>query len=114
MSLIVQMKRLSKSYLLKLDLLLGENALNMYLYGTVVCFQPASATQMSALLFAEICAEAGLPEGVFNVVTGNGAFGSKLAIHPAIDKVAFTGSTEVRLASMCKLLSPVHTGLILG
>ena len=48
---------------------------------------------MSALLFAEICAEAGLPAGVFNVITGNGAMGQVLAEHPDVDKVGFTGST---------------------
>ena len=57
--------------------------------------KPASYTRLSALLFAEICAEAGLPPGVFNVVTGNGAFGSKLATHDDVDKIGFTGSTEV-------------------
>ena len=63
--------------------------------GNTVVLKPASATQMSALLFAEICAEAGLPPGVFNVVTGNGAMGQVLAEHPDVDKVGFTGSTEV-------------------
>ena len=48
-----------------------------------------------ALLFAEICAEAGLPPGVFNVITGDGRMGSKLATHPQVDKVGFTGSTQV-------------------
>ncbi len=64
--------------------------------GNTVVLKPASYTRLSALLFAEICAEAGLPPGVFNVVTGNGAFGSKLAMHPQVDKIGFTGSTEVR------------------
>ena len=63
--------------------------------GNTVVLKPATYTRLSALLFAEICAEAGLPPGVFNVVTGGGAFGSKLALHPDVDKVAFTGSTEV-------------------
>lgn len=63
--------------------------------GNTVVLKPATYTRLSALLFAEICAEAGLPPGVFNVVTGNGAFGSSLAAHPDVDKVAFTGSTEV-------------------
>eukprot|EP00794_Sanderia_malayensis_P012705 gene12705-14010_t len=63
--------------------------------GNTVVLKPASFTRLSALLFAEICAEAGLPPGVFNVVTGPGSFGSKLATHPDVDKVAFTGSTEV-------------------
>ena len=51
--------------------------------------------QISALLFAEVCAEAGLPPGVFNVVTGDGRMGSMLATHPKVDKVGFTGSTSV-------------------
>ncbi|XP_041033684.1 aldehyde dehydrogenase family 16 member A1 isoform X1 [Carcharodon carcharias] len=63
--------------------------------GNTVVLKPASYTRLTALLFAEICAEAGLPPGVFNVVTGNGAFGSKLATHQNVDKVAFTGSTTV-------------------
>nr|XP_014344265.1 PREDICTED: aldehyde dehydrogenase family 16 member A1 [Latimeria chalumnae] len=63
--------------------------------GNTVVLKPATYTRLSALLLAEICVEAGLPPGVFNVVTGNGAFGSKLATHPDVDKVAFTGSTEV-------------------
>ena len=63
--------------------------------GNTVVLKPASATQLSALLFAEICAEAGLPPGVFNVVTGNGAMGQKLAEHQDVKKVAFTGSTEI-------------------
>ena len=64
--------------------------------GNTVILKPASFTRLTALLFAEICAEAGLPPGVFNVVTGSGAFGSLLATHVGIDKVGFTGSTEVR------------------
>ncbi|XP_063608921.1 aldehyde dehydrogenase family 16 member A1-like [Penaeus indicus] len=63
--------------------------------GNTVVLKPATNTRLSALLFAEICAEAGLPKGVFNVVTGGGAMGSLLATHPDVDKVGFTGSTEV-------------------
>ncbi|XP_065053435.1 aldehyde dehydrogenase family 16 member A1-like [Rhopilema esculentum] len=63
--------------------------------GNTVVLKPASYTRLSALLFADICSEAGLPPGVFNVVTGPGSFGSLLATHPDVDKVAFTGSTEV-------------------
>jgi len=63
--------------------------------GNTVVLKPASYTRLSALLFADICAEAGLPPGVFNVVTGDGRFGSALATHPDVDKVGFTGSTEV-------------------
>ncbi|PIK45320.1 putative aldehyde dehydrogenase family 16 member A1 [Apostichopus japonicus] len=63
--------------------------------GNTMVLKPATYTRLSALLLAQICAEAGLPPGVFNVVTGNGAFGSKMAAHPDVDKIAFTGSTEV-------------------
>ena len=63
--------------------------------GNTVVLKPATYTRLSALLFAEICAEAGLPAGVFNVVTGGGAMGQALAEHPDVDKVAFTGSTEI-------------------
>ncbi|XP_070544608.1 aldehyde dehydrogenase family 16 member A1-like [Ptychodera flava] len=63
--------------------------------GNTVVLKPATYTRVTALLLAEICAEAGLPPGVFNVVTGDGRFGSKLANHPDVDKVAFTGSTQV-------------------
>ena len=63
--------------------------------GNVVVLKPATYTRLSALLFAEICAEAGLPPGVFNVVTGPGSMGSYLASHKSVEKVAFTGSTEV-------------------
>jgi len=68
--------------------------------GNTVVLKPATYTRLSALLFAEICAEAGLPPGVFNVVTGPGAMGSMLAGHPDVDKVAFTGSTEVDQSSL--------------
>ena len=63
--------------------------------GNTVVLKPASCTRLSALLFADICAEAGLPPGVFNVMTGNGRFGSAMAVHNDVDKVGFTGSTEV-------------------
>ncbi len=63
--------------------------------GNTVVMKPATYTRLSTLLFAEICAEAGLPPGVFNVITGGGAMGSMLATHPDVDKVGFTGSTEV-------------------
>lgn len=69
--------------------------------GNTVVLKPASYTRLSALLLAEICSEAGLPPGVFNVVTGNGAFGSKLAEHSDVDKVAFTGSTSVSCLVAC-------------
>ena len=55
--------------------------------GNTVVLKPATYTRLSALLFAEICAEAGLPAGVFNVVTGGGAMGQILAEHALVDKV---------------------------
>ena len=55
--------------------------------GNTVVMKPATYTRLSALLFAEICNEAGLPPGVFNVVTGSGRLGSALAGHPDVDKV---------------------------
>jgi len=64
--------------------------------GNAVVLKPATYTRMSALLLAEICAEAGLPPGVFNVVTGKGSFGTLLAKHHDVDKVAFTGRYEAR------------------
>lgn len=63
--------------------------------GNTVVFKPAEQTSLTALLFAEICAEAGLPPGVVNVVTGDGAVGQAIVGHPGIHKIAFTGSTEV-------------------
>ena len=63
--------------------------------GNTVVLKPATYTRLSALLLAEICAEAGLPPGVFNVVTGKGSFGTILAKHIDVDKVAFTGSTYI-------------------
>ena len=63
--------------------------------GNTIVIKPASYTRLSALLFAEICAEAGLPPGVFNVITGSGRIGSVMADHPLVDKVGFTGSTPV-------------------
>ncbi len=63
--------------------------------GNTVVLKPAEFTPLTALAFAEICREAGLPPGVVNVVTGDGATGAALARHPGVDKVAFTGSTEV-------------------
>ena len=63
--------------------------------GNTVVLKPAEFTPLTALAFAEICREAGLPKGVVNIVTGDGATGAALAQHPDVDKVAFTGSTEV-------------------
>jgi aldehyde dehydrogenase (NAD+) len=63
--------------------------------GNTVVLKPASYTRLSALLFAEIVAEAGLPAGVVNVVTGSSKAGGMIVEHPDVDKIAFTGSTEV-------------------
>jgi len=63
--------------------------------GNTVVLKPAEFTPLTALLFAELTAEVGLPDGVFNVVTGDGATGAALVAADGIDKVAFTGSTEV-------------------
>ena len=63
--------------------------------GNTVILKPASATPLTALLFAELLAEAGLPPGAFNVVPGPGAsIGKAMAEHPGIDKISFTGETE--------------------
>jgi len=63
--------------------------------GNTVVLKPAETTPLSALCFAEICRQADLPPGVVNIVTGAGATGAALVGHPGVDKVAFTGSTEV-------------------
>ncbi|KKK05476.1 aldehyde dehydrogenase family protein [Micromonospora sp. HK10] len=63
--------------------------------GNTVVLKPAETTPLTALLFAEICQQADLPAGVVNIVTGAGETGRALVEHPGVDKVAFTGSTEV-------------------
>ena len=63
--------------------------------GNTVVLKPAEQTPLSALLFAEVCQEAELPPGVVNIVTGDGDAGQALVEHPDVDKIAFTGSTEV-------------------
>jgi len=63
--------------------------------GNTVVLKPAETTPLTALLFAEICQQADLPAGVVNIVTGAGDTGRSLISHPDVDKVAFTGSTEV-------------------
>jgi aldehyde dehydrogenase (NAD+) len=60
-----------------------------------VVLKPAETTPLTALLFAEICQQADLPPGVVNIVTGAGATGAAVVGHPGVDKVAFTGSTQV-------------------
>jgi aldehyde dehydrogenase (NAD+) len=63
--------------------------------GNTVVLKPAEFTPLTALAFAEICQEIGLPAGVVNIVSGDGSTGEALVKHPDIDKIAFTGSTEV-------------------
>ena len=63
--------------------------------GNTVVLKPAETTPLTALLFAELCEEVGLPDGVFNLVTGDGSTGSHLVNHKDIKKIAFTGSTSV-------------------
>ncbi|MEZ4424092.1 MAG: aldehyde dehydrogenase family protein [Gemmatimonadota bacterium] len=63
--------------------------------GNTVVLKPAEHTPLTALLFADLCVEVGIPAGVFNVVTGDGTTGAALVRHPDVDKIAFTGSTEV-------------------
>jgi aldehyde dehydrogenase (NAD+) len=63
--------------------------------GNTVVLKPAETTSLTALKFAEICQEAGLPAGVVNIVTGYGDTGAALVAHPNVNKIAFTGSTAV-------------------
>ena len=63
--------------------------------GNTVVLKPAETTPLSALLLADIILQAGVPDGVVNIVTGDGRTGAALVNHPGINKVAFTGSTEV-------------------
>ena len=63
--------------------------------GNTVVLKPAETTPLTALKLAEVIADAGLPDGVVNIVTGAGETGSALVTHPGVDKVAFTGSTNV-------------------
>jgi aldehyde dehydrogenase (NAD+) len=63
--------------------------------GNTVVLKPAEFTPLTALAFAELCQEAGLPAGAVNIVTGDGSTGEALVNHPDVDKIAFTGSTEV-------------------
>jgi aldehyde dehydrogenase (NAD+) len=63
--------------------------------GNTVVLKPAEFTSLTALLFADVCRDAGLPPGVVNIVTGDGRTGAMIVNHPDVDKIAFTGSTEV-------------------
>jgi aldehyde dehydrogenase (NAD+) len=72
--------------------------------GNTVVLKPAETTPLSALLFTDVCRQAELPPGVVNIVTGDGSTGAHLVKHKGIDKVAFTGSTEVGKAIMRELV----------
>ncbi|HEY7793013.1 MAG TPA: aldehyde dehydrogenase family protein [Gaiellaceae bacterium] len=63
--------------------------------GNTVVLKPAETTPLTALFFADVCRQAELPPGVVNIVTGDGRAGAALVKHPGVDKIAFTGSTEV-------------------
>jgi aldehyde dehydrogenase (NAD+) len=76
-------------------LMLGWKIAPALAAGNTVVLKPAETTPLSALFFADVCRQAGLPKGVVNIVTGDGSTGAELVAHPGIDKVAFTGSTEV-------------------
>ncbi len=63
--------------------------------GNTVVFKPAEWTSLTAMLFAELCQQAQVPPGVINIITGDGQVGAAMVAHPGVDKIAFTGSTEV-------------------
>jgi aldehyde dehydrogenase (NAD+) len=63
--------------------------------GNTVVLKPAETTPLTAMKLAEVVADAGLPDGVVNIVTGAGATGAAIVSHPGVDKIAFTGSTDV-------------------
>lgn len=63
--------------------------------GNTVVLKPAETTPLTALKFAELCRDAGLPKGVVNIVTGAGDTGAEIVNHPDVNKIAFTGSTQV-------------------
>ncbi len=83
--------------------------------GNTVVLKPAEFTPLTALLFAELCEEAGLPAGVVNIVTGDGKTGELMVKHADINKIAFTGSTEVgRLIRVATAGSGKKVSLELG
>ena len=75
--------------------------------GNTVVLKPAESTSLTALLFAQVCQQADLPAGVVNIVTGDGSTGATLVGHPGIDKIAFTGSTEVGKA-IARAIAPTN------
>ena len=80
--------------------------------GNTVVLKPAETTSLTALRFAEICVEIGLPKGVVNIVTGAGETGQAIVNHPGIDKIAFTGSTAVG-KQIAKAVAPTKKKLTL-
>lgn len=83
--------------------------------GNTVVLKPAEYTSLTALLFAELCQAAGVPDGVVNVVTGDGEVGRMIVEHADVDKIAFTGSTEVgRVIRDATAGSPKKLSLELG
>lgn len=82
--------------------------------GNTVVIKPAETTPLSALLFAQVIQDAGLPKGVVNILTGDGESGIEIVNHPDIDKLAFTGSTQVgRQIQKATLQSPTPKRLTL-
>src|ERR1035437_1877812 len=83
--------------------------------GNTCVLKPAETTPLSALILAEIFQQAGLPDGVVNIVTGDGTTGAALVDHPDVDKIAFTGSTDVgRLIQERVAATPKRLTLELG
>ncbi|HRF60652.1 MAG TPA: aldehyde dehydrogenase family protein [Fimbriimonadaceae bacterium] len=83
--------------------------------GNTVVLKPAEFTSLTALLFAELCGTAGVPAGVVNIITGDGETGKALVDHPGVDKIAFTGSTEVgRSIRVATANTPKKLSLELG
>lgn len=83
--------------------------------GNTCVLKPAETTPLSALVLAEIIQQAGLPDGVVNIVTGDGSTGAALVDHPDVNKIAFTGSTEVgRLIQQRVATTQKHLTLELG
>src|SRR3984957_9512103 len=83
--------------------------------GNTCVLKPAETTPLSALILAEILQQAELPPGVVNIVTGDGSTGAALVDHPGVDKIAFTGSTEVgRMIQQRTAASHKHLTLELG
>ena len=80
--------------------------------GNTVVLKPAETTSLTALLFAEVCQQAELPAGVVNIVTGDGSTGALIVNHPGIDKIAFTGSTEVGKI-IARAVAPTHKSVTL-